>query len=59
MSKENFLNKTTSLLTPLTLSFDETERNDDKPLIKSVSGFFDKILNLSKFLSFKSLAKKV
>ena len=46
-------------MTTLTLSFDETERNDDKPLIKSVSGFFDKILKLSKPFSFKSLAKKV
>ena len=46
-------------MTTLTLSFDETDRNDDNPLIESVSGFFDKILKLSMPFSFKSFAKNV
>ena len=33
--------------------------SNDNPLIESVSGFKDSILNLSKPFSFKSLAKKV
>ena len=49
----------TTLFTILTCSFVDSERNKDNPLIKRVSGCFDKISNFSILFSFKSLAKKV
>ena len=43
------LNKTMSLLTTFTSNFAVCERNNDNPLIKSFSGCFASISNLSKF----------
>ena len=53
------LNKTTSLLTTLTINWSDFERNKDNPSTKSFSGLVASILNSFKSLSSNSVAEKV